>query len=51
MLSVKEVAKELNVHPNTIFKNLQNGKIKGIKIGYVWRISKEEIDKIKSKGF
>lgn len=50
MLSVKEVAKELNVHPNTIFKKLQSGQIKGVKIGYVWRINESEIKRIKRCG-
>ena len=51
MFTVNEVASLLKVHRNTIFKALQKGKIKGIKIGGVWRISEEEVEKIKMEGF
>lgn len=50
MLSVKEVAKELSVSEMTIFRRLCCGKIKGIKIGKVWRISEEEVKRIKEQG-
>ena len=51
MLSVNELAELLKVHPNTIFKALKQGKIKGIKIGGVWRIGDEEVERIKQEGF
>lgn len=51
MLSVNDLAEFLKLHPNTIFKALKQGKIKGIKIGGVWRISEEELQRIKREGF
>ena len=46
MLTVKEVAKELGVHQNTIFRHLNNGNIKGVKIGGVWRVDEKELEKL-----
>lgn len=50
MLSIKEVAKELNLHELTIFRHIHNGKIKGIKIGNTWRIDEKELERIKREG-
>ena len=47
MLSVKQVAEELNVCQETIKRKLQKGIYKGIKVGTRWRISEEEIERIK----
>lgn len=35
----KEVAKILSVHPMTIFREIQRGKIRAIKVGNDYRIS------------
>lgn len=51
MLKVEDIAKELKVSQMTIFRALQQGKIKAIKIGNVWRISEEELERIKKEGF
>ena len=51
MLTVKEIAKELGVHQNTIFRHLNNGNIKGVKIGGVWRVDEKELEKIKKEGY
>lgn len=37
--SRKEVAKILSVHPMTIFREIQRGKIRAIKVGNDYRIS------------
>lgn len=50
MLTIKDVARELNVHEITIFRHIKNGDIKGVKIGKSWRISQEELDRIKHNG-
>lgn len=47
MLTVKEVANILKVHEMTIFRHLKNGSIKGIKMGNIWRISEQELERIK----
>lgn len=50
MLTIKEVADALRVHEITIFRHLKDGKIKGVKIGKSWRISEEELERIKRQG-
>lgn len=51
MHTIKEVAQMLKVHEITILRHLENGNIKGVKIGKSWRISEEELEKIKREGF
>lgn len=51
MLKVEDLAKELKVSQMTIFRALQQGKIKAIKIGNCWRISEEELERIKKVGY
>lgn len=46
MFTIKEVASILRMHPVTIYKYCESGKIKGVKIGNVWRISDEELKRI-----
>lgn len=50
MLTIEQVAKALQLHNMTIFRYLKCGKIKGIKIGRDWRISEEELERIKREG-
>lgn len=47
MLTLKEVAKELNVHWKTVRNWALNGTIKAVKIGRQWRVSEEEVNRIK----
>lgn len=51
MLTIDDVAKELKVTPMMIYKAVNLGKIKGVKIGAIWRISEEELERIKKEGF
>ena len=50
MLTIKEVANDLKVHEMTILRHLNYGNIKGVKIGKSWRISEEELERIKRQG-
>ena len=50
MLTIKEVASDLKVHEMTILRHLNNKSIKGVKIGKSWRISEEELERIKQYG-
>lgn len=50
MYTVEQVANALQVSQMTIFRKLNNGKIKGVKIGTSWRISEEELERIKREG-
>ena len=44
--TVEEAAEFLKIHKNTVHKWLLDGKIKGVKLGRVWRIPRSEIEKI-----
>lgn len=46
MFTIKEVANMLKMHPVTIYRYCESGKIKGVKIGNVWRISEIEVNRI-----
>jgi excisionase family DNA binding protein len=49
-LTPEEVAGILKVHYNTVYTWLATGKIKGIKIGGVWRIRKEDLPNAENQG-
>lgn len=43
-LTLKEAAELLRVHENTLAKLLQDGRIRGVKIGREWRTSKKALE-------
>ena len=45
VMTIKEVAHYLSVHPMTVYKMAQQGKIPAFKIGSDWRFHKKFIDK------
>ena len=45
LMTTAEVAKVLRVHEETVREKLRHGTLKGIKIGTVWRIKREDLDK------
>lgn len=45
VMTVKEIAEYLSVHPMTIYKYVQDGKIPAFKIGASWRIRRDSIKK------
>lgn len=47
MLDIKQLAKELGLCEKTIRNHIKSGKIKAVRIGNVWRISEEEVKRIK----
>jgi len=50
ILTAKEVAEYLNIHPLTVHKYAREGKIPAFKIGTDWRFSKKYIERwIKEK--
>ena len=51
MLTTTELAKALNVSLPTIFRAIYSGKIKAVKMGKGWRVSEEEVERIKKEGF
>lgn len=50
ILTAKEVAEYLNIHPLTVHKHAREGKIPAFKIGTDWRFHKKHIERwIKQK--
>lgn len=49
-LSPTELAERLGVSRQYILKCLLDSKIKGIKLGKVWRVSIEEVERIEKDG-
>ena len=47
LYTVREVANELKIHHVTITKWIREGRIKAVKVGSSWRISQEELDRLK----
>jgi excisionase family DNA binding protein len=45
ILTTKEVAKYLDIHPLTVHKYAREGKIPAFKIGTDWRFHKRHLDK------
>lgn len=45
IMTVREVAEFLDVHPMTIYKYARQGKIPGFKIGVDWRFNRKSIER------
>lgn len=45
VLTIKDVAEYLSVHPMTIYKYVKEGRIPAFKIGVNWRIREDSIQK------
>lgn len=46
LITIKEAASQLKVHPNTIRNFITNGLLKSFKIGRTVRIEQAELDRI-----
>ena len=44
LLTSEQVAQILQVHPFTVLKYIKSGKLKGIKLGRVWRIRESDME-------
>lgn len=44
LLTTTEAAEVLKIHRVTLWKWLKTGKIRGAKIGRVWRIKREDLE-------
>lgn len=44
MLTLKEVAKRLNLHINTVQEYVKEGKIPAIKLDRVWRVEEKDLE-------
>jgi len=45
VMTVKDIADYLHMHPMTIYRYLKEGKIPAFKIGTSWRIRRDSIQK------
>lgn len=45
VMTVKDVAEYLDVHPMTIYKYVRDGRIPAFKIGDSWRVRRDSIQK------
>lgn len=43
LLTVEDVAARLQVHPKTVYRLLDSGALRGVKVGRVWRVPAAEI--------
>jgi len=44
IMSVKECADYLQVHPSTVYRLLKRGSLPGFRVGSDWRFRKEDMD-------
>jgi excisionase family DNA binding protein len=50
MLTIEDVARELHISIMSVRRYIESGQIKAVKIGKVWRISQEELNRIMECG-
>lgn len=51
LLTAREVASLLRVHENTVYLWAKSGKLGALRVGGLWRIRKEDLDKfVNGKG-
>jgi excisionase family DNA binding protein len=48
-LTIKDVAHLLNVHPMTVYRLLKQGRLPGVRLGGVWRFSRQAIERWESE--
>ena len=44
LLTPEQVAKRLQLTPHTIYVWLRAGRLRGIKLGHLWRVKEEDLD-------
>jgi len=49
-LTPEEIAERLKIHPGTVREWLRQSKLKGIKVGKLWRVEEEEFKRFLKEG-
>jgi excisionase family DNA binding protein len=47
-LTIKEAAERLGIKPGALLRRVQRGYVKGKKLGWVWLIPEEEVERLSS---
>lgn len=47
-LTIKDVADLLSVHPMTVYRLLKQGRLPGVRLGGVWRFSRQAMERWES---
>lgn len=50
MLTCREAAPLLRLHPETVMKMLRSGMLSGVKVGRKWLVSESEIERVLREG-
>jgi len=50
MMTLRQVAAEVMVSMPTIYRWLKSGKLKAVKMGKVWRVGEDEVERLKKEG-
>jgi excisionase family DNA binding protein len=50
LIKISQALKNLPISRSTLIRLIQNGKIRGVKIGRNWFVYSNEIERIRSKG-
>jgi excisionase family DNA binding protein len=45
VMTLKDLAEYLKVHPSTIYRLLKTGQLHGFKVGSDWRFNREHVDR------
>jgi excisionase family DNA binding protein len=48
-LTIKDVAHLLSVHPMTVYRLLKQGRLPGVRLGGVWRFSRQAMERWESE--
>ena len=44
LMTLREVSAMLQMHEMTVYRHLNSGKIRGLKVGGSWRVRKQDVD-------
>lgn len=49
MLTVREVAKLLRLHPSAVYRLLRENKLRGFKVGRSWRFKRSDLEALSTR--